>query len=259
MSAVETVFKLPFRSWLFPENYNWAKGSYKVAGEDREIAIIRQYLPGNSADIRLTALEANDAVSMLQTFDDAATTICNKLTLMVQLAEEALKDYYSVTDKASMQKQLEALAKNINDIAANTQYNNNKLFTPAGQAISSSLGNGQTINLLPTDLTFNIENVDLTSDAKSALVNIKNTLKQTTEYTDYLGRQNKRLQNAMAKIESRTAAAAGIESSVFKTKIAQELMTNLASMISKLPNTSSKSQANFTTDEALKLLKDGDS
>jgi len=259
MSAVETVFKLPFRSWLFPENYNWAKGSYKAAGDDREIAIIREYLPGNSADVRLTAQQANDAVAMLQTFDIAAAAICNKLTLMVELAEEALKDYYSDTDRASMQKQLEELAKNINDIAAKTEYDNNKLFTQAGQAISSSLGNGQTINLLPTDLTFNIENVDLTNNAKSALVTIKNTLKQTTEYTDYLSRQNKRLQNAMAKIESRMAAAAGIESNNFETKIAQELMTNLASMISKQPNTSSKSQANFTPDEALKLLKDGDS
>jgi len=259
MSAVETVFKLPFRSWLFPENYNWAKGSYKAPGEDREIAIIRQYLLGNSADVRLTAHEANDAVSMLQTFDIAAAAICNKLTQMVQLAEQALKDYYSVTDKASMQKQLEALAKNINDIAANTEYNNNKLFTAAGQAISSSLGNGQTINLLPKDLSFNTESVDLTSDAKSALATIKNTLKQTTEYTDYLSRQNNRLQNAMTTIERRTAAAAGIESNNFETKIAQELMTNLASMIYKQPNTSSKSQANLTPGEVLKLLKDGDS
>ncbi|MHC4571861.1 MAG: flagellin [Planctomycetota bacterium] len=259
MPAVETVFKLPVRNWLFPENYNWAKGKYKVAGEDREIAIIREYLLGNTANVRLTAQQANDAVSMLQTFDDAAATIRNNLTLMVELAEEALKDYYSHTDRASMQKELEELAKIINDIAANTEYDNNKFFTVDGQAISSSLGNGQTINLLPKDLSFNIENVDLTKDAKSALATIKDTLKKTSEYTDYLSSQNERLQNAMTTIERRTAAATGIESGVFETKIAQKIMAYLAAMISEQPNIFSNSQANITPDEALQLLKDADS
>ena len=98
--------------------------------------------------------------------------------------------------------------------------------------------------------------MDLTKDAKAALAAIKNQVIQANEYHEYLSRQNKRLQNAMAAIESKMAAAAGIEASDFGLKIAQRTTSFLAVRIQDEPYISFKSQSNITADEALYLLKD---
>ena len=209
MSGVDGVFKTAFCNWLFREDYDWATGSHKKAGTDKEIAVIREFLLGNTASVRLSAQEANSAVSMVQIFDDAATSIRDTLASMEKLAEKATKSYCTDKEKASMQKELEGLAKDINDTVNNTKYDGNKLFTAAGQVITRSIGNGRTIALFAKDLSFDVESVDLATDAQGALATIKNALKEADEYTTYVKSQNKFLQDAMAIIEHKMASAAG--------------------------------------------------
>lgn len=257
MLEVESVYNTAFNTWPFSEDYNWLEGSYKPADDDRAIATIREYLSGNIVDVRLSAQNANAAISMVQVFVDAAATIRENLILMEELAEKAANRYYSDTDKASMQKQIEALAKNINHIVDNTEYDNNKLFTANGQVISRSIGNGYTINLFARDLSFNIEIIDLTKDAKTALATVRNAQKQANECTEYLSRQNKRLQNAMATIEHKMASAVGIDSSSFQTKIMEQLIANISAAISNDTDTFTQIQSSITPDETLQLLKDG--
>jgi hypothetical protein len=175
---------------------------------------------------------------------------------MEQLAQKAANGYYTSIDKASMQQKYEQSAKDINEIVVSTEHENNKLFTANGQVITLPLGNGQTIHLFARDLAVDITNMDLTEDAKAALATIKKQVKEAKEYHEYLSNQNKRLQNAMAVIESRMAGAAGIKPSDFGVKIAQETTSFLAVKIQDEPYISSKSQSNITADEALYLLKD---
>ncbi len=257
MSGVDGVFKTAFRNWLFREDYDWATGSHKKAGTDKEIAVIREYLLGNTANVRLTAREANSAVSMVQMFDDAATSIRDTLASMEKLAEKATKSYYTDTEKTSMQKELEGLAKDINDTVNNTKYDGNKLFTSAGQVITRSIGKERTIALFAKDLSFDAESVDLATDAQGALATIKNALKEADEYTTYVKSQNKFLQDAMAIIEHKMASAVGIDSSSFQTKIMEQLLDNISAAISNDTDTSTQIQSNITADEALQLLKDG--
>jgi len=256
MSEIEGIFKTPFRNWLFREDYDWATGSYKVAGSDREVAVIREYLLGNIADVRLSAKEANAAISVVQTFDHAATTIRDKLVVMEGLAEKVVHGHYTSTDKASLQKQIRKWAKKINDIVNSTKYDGNKLFTSEGKTIVKSTGDGRSIRLFAKDLSFNVENVDLAKDAKAALTTIRDARKRASEYTDYLKSQNTLLRNAMVTIEQKMASAAGIESSDFETKIMQQFIKNLSSSISNDTDVSTDMQANITSHEALPLLKD---
>jgi len=256
MLEIETVFKSHFQNRVFSGDYNFSDGTSVVPDNDGSVAIIREFLHGNISDVRLSARNANAATSMVQMFVDAAVSIRDKLILMEQVAEKAANDYYTITDKASMQKQFEQLAKDINDIVDNAEYENNKLFTTNGRVISRPIGNGQTINLFARDLTLDTTNLDLTKDAEAALAAIKNALKESNEYTEYLNSQNKRLQDAMAIIESRMAGAAGIEPGDFGTKIAQKITSYLAARIQDKQYISFQSQSNITADEALYLLKD---
>ena len=256
MLEIDSIFKSGFQNRVIREGYNFSDGTYGIPDNDSDVAIIREFLQGNIADVRLSAQNTYAAASTVQMSVDAAATIHDKLILMEQLAHKAANGYYTSIDKTSMQKKFEQSAKDINKIVDNTKYENNKLFTANGQVITLPLGNGQTVHLFARDLTVDITNMDLTKDAQTALATIKNQVIQANEYHEYLSRQNKRLQNAMAAIESKMAAAAGIEASDFGLKIAQRTTSFLAVRIQDEPYISFKSQSNITADEALYLLKD---
>jgi flagellin-like hook-associated protein FlgL len=261
MLEVKDVCDTAFSKWPVSRDYNWAEGTLKAADDDKSVATIREYLADNIADVRLSARNANAATSMVQTFFDAASTIRDKLTQMKQLAEEAAYGHCPDLTKASLQKQLGTLAADINDIVADTGYVDdtehgaNKLLSGQGETIENRIDKTRTIKLFPRNLSFNIEDVNLTNDAVGAWKAIKTAVKAATEYTDYLGSQAEILQDSMATIEAKMAAAAGFDSSSFETETAQQITTNLAKKISENPLISSRTQSNITPDEALYLLK----
>jgi flagellin len=258
MSAVGGVFKLAVRNWLFREDYDWAKGRYRSAGGDREVAVIREYLAGEIAGVRLNAQDANAVVSMAQTLKRAAATIRDKLASMEVLAEKAVHGYYTSKDRASMQKQVQNLARDINSIVDSTQYNGNKLFTDKGRVIKRSIGKDRTIRLFAKDLRFDTSKVDLVGDAKASLKTIKKAVKEAGEYTLYLGSQNMLLQNAMANIEVEMASAAGVDVSDFKTKTMEQFLSCLSSQRRCGWDSLFKAQSNIASDEVLRLLKHED-
>lgn len=256
MLEIESLFKSDFQNRVIREGYNFSNGTYGIPDNDSDIAKIREFLQGNIADVRLSAQKAYAATSTVQMFVDAGVSIRNKLTQMEQIAHKAANGYYTNIDKASMQKEFEQLARDVNETVDNTEYANNKLFTAEGQVITRPLGNGQSIHLFARDLTVDTTNMDLTKDAQAALATIQNEVKQANEYHEHLTSQNKRLQNAMAIIESRMAGAAGFTSSDFTMIRAQKMTSYLSTMIQEEPYISSQSQSNITADETLHLLKD---
>lgn len=256
MSEIEGVFKTSFRNWLFSEDYNWAEGSYNTAGSDRDVATIREFLLGNFADIRLNAQHANATVSMVQAFEHAAGTIRDKLSLMEELAEKAANGYYTSADRASIQKQLEQLAGDINEIVDDTEHDGNELFTAKGHTISGSIGPNRDIHLFAKDLTFDVRNIDLIDDANGAVATVKIALGRASEYADHLKSQQRVLQDTMATIERELAGAVGLDPSSLTPDIVEEFVNFLSSQVSDYADTLARTQFNMTAEKALQLLKD---
>jgi flagellin len=249
------ISELPFRNSWFSEDYNWTGGRYKVPGEDKEIAVIREFLLGDIVDVRLTAQQANDAVSMLQTFEAAAADIHNKLVSMEQLANKALNGRHTDEERATMQQELEALAGDMNNTVATTQYDGNKLFTSQGRTISVPIDKLHSIHLIAQDLTFSTENVNLAGDAKAALTSIKKAVTQTAEYLDNLTLKNQILRDAMAAAEDQMTAAVGVKPGDFQTQVSRKFAADLAAAIAEDMDASLQTQANIDAHEALTLLR----
>ena len=226
-----------------------------MPGEDKEIAVIREFLLGDIVDVRLTAQQANDAVSMLQTFELAAADIYNKLLSMEQLANKALNGRHTDEERAAMQQELEALAGDMNNKVATTQYDGNKLFTSQGQTISVAIDKLRSIHLIAQDLTFSTENVNLAEDAKAALTSIKKAVTQTGEYLDNLTLKNQILRDAMAAVETQTAAAIGVKPGEFQTQVSTKFAADLAAAIVEDMDVALQTQANIDAHEALTLLR----
>ena len=261
MLEVNDVCDTAFSKWPVTCDYNWAEGTLEPAEDDRSVARIREYLADDISDVRLTAANANAATSTVKMFVDAASSIRDKLTQMQQLAEQAAFGYCPDLRKASLQKQLAALAADINKTVADTSYiadteeGINKLFSAEGQTIERRIDHTRTVKLFPKNLTFNIDDVSLTQDATAAWQLIRTAAKEANEYADYLSSQAEILADSMATVDSKMAAAADYDSETFETQIAQQITTNLANEISENPLLSANIQSNIISDDALYLLK----
>ena len=219
------------------------------------VATIRELLDGNIADVRLSAREASTAVSIIQTFSSAVVGIAAKLGKMEELAKKASSPDYSRVQVEAMQKKLNSLAKEINEIVQNTEYDYNKIFTSAGESISIPIGDGSSVDIFARDFSFNSQGLDLTADPWSALSNIKKAITDLNEYRQYLNRQVARAEDATATIESKLESAIGVRLDDFAPDIALEKANYTANIILDDRSTSHNTQANIPSDEALQLLK----
>lgn len=222
------------------------------------MATIRELLNGNIADVRLSAREASTAVSIIQIFANAADGIAVKLAKMEELAKKASSPDYSQVQIEAMQTELQDLAKEINDIVKSTEYNFNKPFTAAGQAISIPIGDGSSVDIFARDFSFNSQGLDLTADPKSALSSIKKAITNLNEYKQYLNRQVARVEDATAIIESELESATGVGLDDFTLDFAIETAVHIASRLSKDSSSAFDTQANTEPSIALQLLKDRD-
>jgi len=219
------------------------------------VATIRELLNGNIADIRLSAREASTAISIIQTFSNAADGIAAKLAKMEELAKKASSPDYSRVQIETMQNEFKSLAEEINEIVQSTEYDYNKIFTAAGKSISIPIGDGSSVDIFARDFSFNSQGLDLTTDPKSALSNIKKSITNLNEYKQYLNRQVARVEDTTATIESELESAMGIELDDFTPEVAIETAVHIASQVSQDSPIALDMQANVGPSIALQLLK----
>ena len=255
MLVSQNVLKTDISAYAIRVAYNGISNSTKAADDDKAVAIIRELIYGNIAGIRQSASKANNLISMVQTLDEAATAISEKLAQMAGLAEQVIDGLYWSKGKANIQKELEALAREINDIAENTKYDGNKLFTDDGNAISVPIGNGSNAYIPSRDLRVDISGMDLTADAAGTLKSLQRIIKNVSEYTGYLGKQAERLEEAMATLELQFGKTLEIEWSDFDTTRAKKIVINAASKSLNDKSTLLDIQANVTPTAAKRLLE----
>jgi len=177
---------------------------------------------------------------------------------MEELAKKASSPDYSRVQVEAMQTELKDLAKEIYDIVNGTEYNYNKIFTAAGESISIPIGNGSSVDIFARDFSFNSQGLDLTTDQKSALSNIKKAITNLNEYKQYLNRQVARVEDATATIESELESAMGVGLDDFTMDFAIETAVHIASRLSQDSSSALDMQANTEPSIALQLLKDRD-
>jgi len=263
MLELANILRLDFADSTVNEAYRKLASSTEaiVSGQsidnDMATAIIRELLRGQIAGSLQGARNASDAISMVQTFEAAASSINETLVQMQGLAAKAATGTYSDEQKAVMQQEFEELADGINDIVESTEFNGNKLLSADGETISIYMGNGSTLDIIAADLSLDIEGLDLTTNADSALTFITEAIEQTSSYRGYLGGEMERLEKFAALAEFDIVNAMGFETSISNTDLATEIavhmlnQTRAESTISLL-----QTQANVTAYMALILLQD---
>jgi len=111
-----------------------------TAADDAAGFAIAQGMTSQINGLGQAAQNANDGVSLTQTASGAMSEITNDLQTMRDLAVESLNATNSSNDRADLNAQFSQLAADINNVAANTQFNGVNLLDGSFQGADFQIG-----------------------------------------------------------------------------------------------------------------------
>jgi flagellin len=111
-----------------------------TAADDAAGYAIAQGMTSQINGLNQAAQNANDGVSLAQTASGALSEVVNDLQTMRDLAVESLNATNSSADREDLNAQFQQLAADINNVAANTQFNGVNLLNGSFQGADFQIG-----------------------------------------------------------------------------------------------------------------------
>jgi flagellin-like hook-associated protein FlgL len=108
------------------------------AADDASGLAISEKLRTQIRGIAKASLNAQDAISYLQTGEGGLEILSDILQRMRELAVQAGNGTYTSNDRKELQKEVDQLKAEVNRVSASTEYNTKKLLTGAASALWSS-------------------------------------------------------------------------------------------------------------------------
>jgi flagellin len=224
--------------------------------DDSSASVIQYLLEGKVSEKHQNEIYANEVISITQDLAETASTIKDKYMRLKELAEQAASGEYSAEEVEDMQTEFEQLVEEINNLVDNTEQNNNKLFSSEGTAISISIGNNSTIDIVAMDLSINGEGLDLTTDPEGVLTAIQSKVSQSSYYSEYLGDQLDNLGEMINYIEFEKYNDMGVDAEKFDMELAEEVAGIAATTTLEELTVLFNAQANVETEKVLRLLEE---
>ncbi len=236
-----------------------------TAADDAAGLAVRELMRAEVASLGQGIRNANDAISMLQTFDGAAQVIDEKLIRMKELAMQAATGTYSDEQRAIMQDEFAEMRNEIERIATATSFNDIQGLNADG-TIKIHFGPG---NDSAADY-YHIEQQDMTSEAlglndlsiasqdgaQSALepgaLDSAITAKETGRA--HFGAMINRLENTITNLEIQRENIQAAESQISDVDVAWEMTQLTRSQVLAQAGVAMLAQANAIPNMALTLL-----
>ena len=219
---------------------------------------------------------ANDGISLAQTAEGALEEVSNMLQRMRELTVQAKNGTYSTTDVANIDAEKLALAKQIDSVFKNTEFNGTKLFdgTTATVKIQTGANTNDSLDLTLTDLDgqadmAKIFTASVSGGAAAALVVTAAGPPATTAptLTDYdtalskiattragLGAAQNRLESAVSNMTSNATNLSDARSRIEDADFSMETTALAKAQILSQASTAMLAQANQSSQGVLKLL-----
>ena len=113
------------------KNLEKLSSGYRInrAGDDAAGLAISEKMRAQITGLQTAQKNAEDGVSLVQTAEGALTEVHSMLNRMVELATQSANGTYSTSNRAEMQKEIDALTKEIDRISETSNFNGTKLFS----------------------------------------------------------------------------------------------------------------------------------
>jgi flagellin len=208
---------------------------------------------------------ANDAISMLQTMDGAASVIDEKLIRMKELAEQASTGTYTSTQRTIMNNEFQEMMNEIERIAQATDFNGVKMLNSSA-AVTIHFGTGASSaedyyditsqNMTKGSAGLNISGLSISSQAsaQSALGRIDTAIVSKDTARAHFGAMINRLTNTVSNLTIQAENIQAAESQISDVDVAKEMTSFVNNQIKAQAAVAMLAQANMVPQMALTLL-----
>jgi len=212
--------------------------------------------------MRVAQRNSQDGVSLVQTAEGALSETHNILQRMRELAVQAASGTVSDSDRAALQAEISQLIAQIDDIAADTEFNGTILLSDT-TTITIQAGSrlGQTLNVTltgadSTNLSLNVAGfyVSAAANAGTAIQMIDSAILTVSGLRGALGAVQNRLEFTIATLAIQEENSSASESAIRDANIAIETIDFTRNQILLSAGVSILAQANVVPQTALTLL-----
>ncbi|SMG46096.1 flagellin [Paenibacillus aquistagni] len=211
---------------------------------------------------------AQDGISMIQTAEGALTEVHSMLQRLNTLANQSATGTYDDKDRANIQKEVDALVAEIDNIAKSTNFNGIQLLGSGG-ASAPAFGSSVTFqigvdggNELTADLKamnaneLSLSGLSLSSatDASAAIKTIEAAINTVSEQRASFGAVQNRLEHTINNLGVTAENLSASESRIRNADMAKEMTDFTRNQILVQAGTSMLAQANSMPQNVLKLL-----
>lgn len=234
------------------------------AADDAAGLAISEKMRSQIRGLNQAVRNAQDGISMVQTAEGGTQELHGILQRMRELAVQAASDTYTADDRATMQAEVTQLIQEINRIAGNTEFNNQKLLNgdlSATGAASIQVGANpnQTIaiaiaSLSSTGIGVNAVNISTATGAASGLTAIDSAIKEVSTERAALGALQNRLEYTIKNLGVTAENLTAAESRIRDADMAAEMMEFTKFNILNQASIAMLAQANMQPQAVLQLL-----
>jgi flagellin len=243
------------------------------AGDDAAGLAISEKMRGQIRGLEMAAKNSQDAISLIQTAEGALNETHAILQRMRELAVQASNDTNNSNDRTALQNEMDQLAKEINRIANNTQFNTKDLLKGdfANSALNFQVGANpnQTISLTIGNMSAASLGVALASDETatgldissasasfaSVISSIDAAIQTVSNERAKLGAYQNRLEHTINNLGTSAENLTAAESRIRDVDMAKEMMEFTKNNILTQAAQAMLAQANQQPQAVLQLLR----
>ena len=237
------------------------------AGDDAAGLTISEKMRSQIRGLNQASDNAADGISLIQTAEGALNETHSILQRMNELAVKAANDTNQSIDRDAIQKEMVALATEIDRIACTTQFNKKNLLNGSISNLNLQVGANKAQNITVAISAMTASNigigakgkycnikVDKFSTAGNAISAIQIAINKVSDQRSALGALQNRLEHTIANLDVAAENAQASESRIRDVDMAEEMVTYSKNNILAQAGQSMLAQANQATQGVLSLL-----
>ena len=211
---------------------------------------------------------AADGISLIQTAEGALNETHSILQRMNELAVKAANDTNQSIDRTAIQKEMNALATEIDRIACTTQFNKKNLINGSISNLNLQVGANKGQSITIAICVMNASNLGIGaksvygnvvvssfSVAGNAISAIQAAINKVSDQRSALGALQNRLEHTIANLDVAAENAQAAESRIRDVDMADEMVTYSKNNILAQAGQSMLAQANQATQGVMNLLQ----
>jgi flagellin len=231
------------------------------AKDDAAGLAVRELMRADIAVLQQGARNAQDGISMLQTFEGAMGTIDEALVRMKQLAEQASTGSYSSAQRTIMDNEFDEMANEIERIANSTEFNGITMLDDSA-AVTIRFGDttNDTISITGSNMTksglgINSLCIGSPTSATNALGTLDSAISTKDTARAKFGYNMNRLESTISVLNIQAENLMAAESRISDVDVATEMATMTRNQVLAQAGTAMLAQANTMPQMALTLLR----